>query len=131
MAELNRGKRPLSPFMLGSVYRLQITSVMSLLHRATGCGLALAGVLGVWWFLAAASTPEYFAFVDGLLTSWIGGLVWIGLLASLWYHFCNGVRHLVWDAGHGFDLATVRKSGLAVLAATAALTLVTLIASFF
>jgi succinate dehydrogenase / fumarate reductase cytochrome b subunit len=93
--------------------------------------MALGGVIGVWWFLAAATDPEYFAVVDGLITSWIGGLVMIGLLLALWYHFCNGLRHLAWDAGYGFDLATVRRSGLAVLAGAVVLTLVTLIVAFF
>lgn len=127
MADVNRGNRPLSPFMLGQVYRLQMTSVMSLLHRVTGVGIAIGAVLGVWWFLAAASGPGYFSLIDGLLTSWIGGLAMIGMLASLWYHFCNGIRHLFWDAGYGFDLETVRRSGLFTAGATGVLTLLTLI----
>jgi succinate dehydrogenase / fumarate reductase cytochrome b subunit len=130
MADVNRGKRPLSPFMLGSYYRLQITSVMSILNRITGVALALGGVIGVWWFLAAASSPEYFAFVDGLVTSWIGGLVMIGLLVALWYHFFNGVRHLMWDAGYGFELGAVTRSGVATIVATVALSVVTLIIAF-
>jgi len=131
MADVNRKNRPLSPFMIGPIYRPQITSVMSIIHRVTGCGLAFGAMLGVWWFLAAASGPEYFAFVDGLLTSWIGGLLMIGMLAALWYHFCNGIRHLVWDAGYGFELDAVNKSGVATLVATGVLTLITLIAAFF
>jgi succinate dehydrogenase / fumarate reductase cytochrome b subunit len=129
MVDVNRGKRPLSPFMIGSVYRLQITSGLSILHRVTGVALGLGGVIGVWWFLAAATGPEYFAFVDGLLTSWLGGLVLIGLMVALWYHFCNGIRHLIWDAGYGFDLETVRRSGVATLAGAAALSLITLVAA--
>lgn len=130
MADVNRGDRPLSPFMLGQVYRFQITSVMSLLHRVTGVGISLGAALGVWWFLAAASGPGYFAVVDGLLTSWIGGFVMLGMLLSLWYHFCNGIRHLVWDAGRGFDLETVRRSGLFASAAAVALTILTLIVAW-
>jgi succinate dehydrogenase / fumarate reductase cytochrome b subunit len=129
MADVNQGARPLSPHL--SVYRPYLSMMMSILHRITGVGLALGGVIGVWWFLAAATDPEYFAVVDGLITSWIGGLVMIGLLLALWYHFCNGLRHLAWDAGYGFDLATVRRSGLAVLAGAVVLTLVTLIVAFF
>lgn len=129
MAEVNQGNRPLSPHL--TVYRPYLTMVLSILHRIAGCGLGIGALLGVWWFLAAASGPDYFAFVDGLLTSWIGGLVMIGMLATLWFHFCNGVRHLFWDAGYGFDIALAHKSGLAVLAATGVLTLVTLIAAFF
>ena len=75
MADVNRGNRPLSPHL--TVYRRQLNMMMSIVHRVTGCGLALGGVLVVWWFLAGARGPESFAFVDGLLTSWIGGLVLI------------------------------------------------------
>jgi succinate dehydrogenase / fumarate reductase, cytochrome b subunit len=127
MADVNRGDRPLSPHL--TIYRPQMTSVLSILHRVTGVGLTLGALLGVWWFLAAATDAEYFAFVDGLLTSWIGWLVLVMSLFALWFHFCNGIRHLVWDAGYGFDLAVVQKSGIAVLAGTVVLTLVTLIAA--
>ena len=87
-------------------------------------------MLVVWWFLAAARGPDYFAFVDGLLTSWIGGLVLILSLAALWYHFFNGIRHLVWDTGAGFELDQVHKSGIAVLAAAGVMTVITLIVAF-
>lgn len=127
MADVNRGDRPLSPHL--TIYRPQMTSVLSILHRVTGVGLTLGALLGVWWFLAAATDAEYFAFVDGLLTSWIGWLVLVMSLFALWFHFCNGIRHLVWDAGYGFDLAVVQKSGIAVLAGTVVLTVVTLIAA--
>jgi succinate dehydrogenase / fumarate reductase, cytochrome b subunit len=127
MADVNRGNRPLSPHL--TIYRPQMTSVLSILHRVTGVGLTLGALLGVWWFLAAATDAEYFAFVDGLLTSWIGWLVLVMSLFALWFHFCNGIRHLVWDAGYGFDLAVVQKSGIAVLAGTVVLTVVTLIAA--
>lgn len=127
MADVNRGKRPLSPHL--TIYRPQITSVLSILNRITGCGLALGAVFAVWWFLAAATGPEYFDFVDGMLTSWLGGLVLIGLLVSLWYHFCNGIRHLFWDAGYGFDLPMVQKTAVATGVATAALTVMTLVAA--
>lgn len=128
MADVNRGNRPLSPHV--TIYRWPITAIMSILHRATGVGLAFGAVLGVWWFLAAATDPEYFALVDGLLTSWIGGLILVLSLAALWYHFCNGIRHLFWDAGYGFDVAALQKIGVAVAAGALVLTLITLIAAF-
>lgn len=128
MADVNRGDRPLSPHL--TIYRPQITSVLSIAHRVTGVGLTLGAILGVWWFLAAATNPAYFALVDGILTSWFGGLVLVLSAIALWYHFCNGIRHLVWDAGYGFDLDMVQKSGVAVGAGTAILTLLTLIAAF-
>jgi succinate dehydrogenase / fumarate reductase cytochrome b subunit len=128
MADVTRANRPLSPHL--SVYRMYLSMAMSITHRITGCALALGGVLVVWWFLAAATSPDYFATVDGLMTSWIGGLVLIALLAALWYHLLNGIRHLVWDTGAAFDLDQVRKGGIAVLVATGVMTLFTLIVAF-
>jgi succinate dehydrogenase / fumarate reductase cytochrome b subunit len=125
MADVNRGNRPLSPHL--TVFRPLLSMMMSIAHRITGCGLALGAVLVVWWFLAAARGAESFAFVDGLLTSWIGGLVLLLSMAALWYHFFNGIRHLVWDTGAGFALDQIQKSGIAVLIATAVMTLLTLI----
>ncbi len=116
--------------MIGEVYRPQITSVLSILHRITGVGMTLAAVLIVWWFLAAATSAEYFATVDGIITSWIGGLILIGSLVAFWFHFCNGVRHLFWDAGYGFDLDMVDKSGKTVIVATAVLSVITLLLAF-
>ncbi len=128
MADVNRGNRPLSPHL--TIYRLPLAARMSIVHRITGVGLALTTVLVVWWFLAAASGRDYFETVDGLLTSWIGGLILIASLAALWYHFCTGVRHLWWDAGKGFEIDQVNKSSIAVLVAAGVLTLLTLIAAF-
>lgn len=126
MADVNRGNRPLSPFMIGPVYRPQITSVMSIAHRATGVGMVLAALMIVWWFLALATGPDYFARVDGIVTSWLGGLILLLSMLAFWYHVCNGIRHLVWDMGYGFELDTVRKSGLAALAAAGVLSIITL-----
>ncbi|MGM0584629.1 MAG: succinate dehydrogenase, cytochrome b556 subunit [Pseudomonadota bacterium] len=121
MADVNRGDRPLSPHL--SVYRPQWTSVLSILHRITGVALALGAVLTVWWLLAAASGPDYFATADGFLTSWIGNLVMFASLWALSYHFCNGIRHLAWDAGYGLDLETSELTGKVVVGASVALTL--------
>ncbi len=76
----------------------------------------------VWWLFAASISEEHFKFVDGLLTSIIGELVMLGLLAAFWYHFCNGIRHLIWDMGTGFDAANVRLSAMLGLLGTAVLT---------
>lgn len=126
MADVNRGNRPLSPFMIGQVYRPQITSVMSILHRITGIGIGLTAVLVVWWFLAASSSPYYFDFADGLLTSWIGNLILFLALVSLWYHFFNGIRHLIWDTGAGFGLDQVKTSGIAAVVAAGVMSIVTI-----
>ena len=120
MADVNRGNRPLSPHL--TVYRPQITSVLSILHRITGVGLTLGAALVVWWLLAAATDDAYFNFVDGLMTSWLGHLVWLGLTFSLAFHFCNGIRHLMWDMGYGFDLELVENSGKAVIIGAVVLT---------
>lgn len=125
MADVNRGARPLSPHL--QIYRPQLTSGLSILHRITGVGLALGAFLLVWWFLAAATAPDYFDFVDGILTSWIGHLILIGSAWALSYHFANGIRHLVWDMGYGFELDDVRKSGIAAVGASVLLTLLILI----
>ena len=128
MADVNRGNRPLSPHL--TIYRQTLTMMMSITHRITGCALGVSGVLTVWWFLAAARGPERFAFADGLLTSWIGGLVLILSTVALWYHFCNGIRHLIWDTGAALGVPTLRQSGLAVIGATAVLTVITLIVAW-
>ncbi len=123
MADANRASRPLSPHL--SIYKPEYTMVLSITHRITGVGLALGAALVAWWFIAAASGPDYFATVDGLLSSTLGDLVLLGSTAALWYHFCNGVRHLVWDAGYGFDLDVAKRSGMLVVAGTIALTVLT------
>ncbi len=121
MADVNRGNRPLSPHL--QIYRPQYTSVLSILHRITGVALSLGAVLVVWWLVAAATGPGYFAYADGVLTSWIGQLVLIGSAWALAYHTANGIRHLVWDMGYGFELKTAEQSGYAVVAASVLLTL--------
>ena len=126
MADVNRGNRPLSPHL--SVYRPEWTMVLSITHRITGVGLALGAALVAWWLLAAATSPEYFAFVDGLLTSWIGALILIGSTFALWYHAANGLRHLAWDAGWGLELKDAERSGKLVVGAAAALTVLTALA---
>lgn len=125
MADVNRLERPLSPHL--TIYRLPLTARMSIFHRFTGLGLAGSGILVVWWFLAAATSEDYFALADWVLTSWLGTLVMIVSLGALWYHFFNGLRHLVWDTGAGFDVARLRTSGIAVLVAAATMTVITLL----
>lgn len=109
MAGTGQANRPLSPHL--SIYRKDMGMMMSIIHRITGTGMALTGILLVWWFMAAAIGPEYFAFVDGLLTSWIGTLVLLGSLWAFWYHFFNGVRHLRWDLAKGLGIGESNRSG--------------------
>ncbi len=84
--------------------------------------MAVGAVLIVWWFLALSTSQAYFAFVDGLLTSLLGDFVMFCLLVTLWYHLCNGVRHLVWDTGAGFSESSVNRSAIAGLCGTILLT---------
>lgn len=126
MADVNRGNRPLSPHL--QVYRLPLTAQLSILHRITGMGMIPGAVLVVWWFVAGVYSPEYFATADWLLTSWFGLVVMIGSLWALAYHFCNGIRHLVWDAGRNFDLASAQRSNFMVIGGSVILTLLVLLA---
>lgn len=128
MADVNRGNRPLSPFMTS--YRQPFNAILSIMHRITGAGMALAGILTVIWFLGAASGPETFQSVDDFITSWIIGLIMLGSLAMLWYHLCNGIRHLIWDAGHGYEKPAVRRTGIIMLAVAGTMTLVTWIIGY-
>jgi|SRR5579872_891791 len=112
--------RPLSPHL--QVYRWQLTSVLSILHRATGIALSVGAVIFVWWLVAAAAGPGPYATFQGFIGSWLGLLLLFGWTVALFYHLCNGIRHLVWDTAHGLELPAVYASGWAVLAATAVLT---------
>ena len=119
-------RRPLSPHL--QAYKPQITSVLSIMNRMTGIALSVGTLLLVWWFVAAASSDSAYAAVSGFMRSPLGLLFLFGWIASLWYHFCNGIRHLAWDAGIGFELPTVHATGWAVVGATGVLTVVTMIA---
>jgi succinate dehydrogenase cytochrome b subunit len=118
--------RPLSPHL--QVYRWQLTSVLSILHRAAGIVLSAGTILLVWWLVAAASGPGWYGGVAGFLGSWIGLVLLFGWTAALFYHLCNGIRHLVWDTGHALDLRSTYLGGWIVVAATAALTVVAWVA---
>jgi succinate dehydrogenase / fumarate reductase cytochrome b subunit len=115
--------RPLSPHL--QVYRLPLLALMSITHRATGVVLAIGLILLAYWLGAAAYGPAAYATAASLIGSPIGYLVLFGFTVALYYHLTNGIRHLLWDAGWGFEIPQAYKSGYIVLAATAALTVVT------
>jgi succinate dehydrogenase / fumarate reductase, cytochrome b subunit len=121
-------ERPLSPHL--QVYRPQITSVLSILHRLTGVALTLGTLLLTWWLVAAAYGPDAFADAQAFVGSWFGQLLLWGFTFALFYHLGNGIRHLAWDFGWGFELSQVRASGLAVLAFAVVGTLLTLIVAY-
>lgn len=116
-------RRPLSPHL--QVYRPQITSVLSITHRVTGVALAVGTLLLTYWLVAAASGPEAYAHAQGLLSSKLGLLFLFLWTLALFYHLSNGIRHLVWDAGYGFEIATVDKTGKWVIIAAVVLTVLT------
>jgi succinate dehydrogenase / fumarate reductase cytochrome b subunit len=116
-------RRPLSPHP--QIYKPQLTTALSIFHRLTGVALSVGTLLLVWWLVAAASSDAAYASASGFMRSPIGYLLLFGWTVALWYHFCSGIRHLVWDAGFGFELPQVHASGKAVLLGTVALTMLT------
>ena len=126
MADVNRGNRPLSPHL--QVYRPQLNSITSILVRITGNAMLVSAFLLVWWLIGAASGAEYFAWVNGLVTSFLGDVVMTLSVLGLWYHALGGVRHLVWDTGRGLDLKTADMMGWGMLGGSVVLTIVTLLA---
>jgi succinate dehydrogenase / fumarate reductase, cytochrome b subunit len=126
MAQPTARPRPLSPHL--QVYRPQITSVLSILHRITGVALGVGSIwLVLWLYLAAKGGPAFDA-LRWFNSSIIGILLLIGFAFALYYHLCNGIRHLAWDAGYGFDLQTTTVTGWIAVIASGALTVVSVIA---
>ena len=116
-------QRPLSPFMIGPYYKPQMTSVLSITHRATGAGLVVGTLLLVYWLAAAAIGPRAYAQAQVVLGSMLGQLFLFLWTWALIYHLANGIRHLFWDAGYGFELKDAAKSGWAVVWSSIILTL--------
>jgi succinate dehydrogenase / fumarate reductase cytochrome b subunit len=113
-------KRPLSPYL--QIYKPQLTTIMSILHRATGIFLSLGTLVLVYWLMAAANGPIAYQQAQSLLTSSGGLLLLFGWTFALFYHLSNGIRHLFWDAGLGMDIKTVYLTGKIVWIATFILT---------
>lgn len=105
------------------VWRWHITMATSIAHRATGVALYVGALIAAAWAMSLAAGPEAYATFKGLLGSPLGLVVMFGLSLSFFYHLANGIRHLVWDTGHGYDLKTANASAVFVFAFTAAATL--------
>jgi len=118
---MNSTNRPLSPHL--QIYRLPLVALCSITHRLTGIALAAGTILLVVWLGSAAYGPEAYDQVSALLGSPIGLIVLFGFSAAFYFHLCNGIRHLVWDAGRGFELPTVDRSNMLVILGTVVLTL--------
>ena len=113
-------RRPLSPHL--QIYKLQITSVLSITHRLTGIFLTLGLAVLSLWLTAAVMGDEYYHPFQGFFGSFLGKVFLVGWTWALFYHLCNGIRHLFWDAGKGFELKTVTWSGWLVVASSVILT---------
>ena len=124
-------RRPVSPFMLGSAYKFQTSSLTSIMHRITGCALGVGTLLLTYWLVSAASGDGAYSIAEAILGSWFGILVLFGFSVALFYHFCNGIRHLAWDAGKGYDLPDMHRSGGLVVAGTVILTVAFWALAFF
>ena len=120
--------RPLSPHL--HVYRPQITSLLSITHRFTGIALAIGAIFFTYWLLSAAYGAYKFALAQVLFRSWIGQLILWGFTFSLFYHLANGIRHLAWDAGWGYELDKLRITGWLVLLFSGSMTILTLLAAY-
>lgn len=113
--------RPRSPHL--TIYRWPITMTTSIIHRVTGAGLALGGLLLACWLVALALGPESYAKVQAFHGHFIGRVLLFGFSWALIFHMMNGIRHLVWDAGHGFEKDTADRTGYLVLIGSAVITL--------
>ena len=115
MSVANRpSNRPLSPHL--QVYRWQLTSVLSILHRATGIALSVGALYLATWVIYAAGSSRGYAVFQEFNGSILGRILLGGWLFSAFYHLCNGIRHLFWDAGYGFELKDAYRSGWIVVA---------------
>jgi succinate dehydrogenase / fumarate reductase, cytochrome b subunit len=114
-------ERPLSPFL---IYKPQLTSVLSFTHRATGVALAVGAVFLVWWLVAAATGKRAFDSAQWFFGSWLGLLLLFGWTLAFFFHLLNGIRHLFWDAGLGFELRTTYASGWTAVAGSLALAVI-------
>ena len=114
---------PVSPHL--QIYRLPLTALLSITHRLTGIFLALGSVLLIWVLAAAAQGAEAYAVVIPHFQAWYGQIFLLGFLFSLYLHFCNGIRHLFWDVGYGFELETVDLTAKIAIAVALVLTVAT------
>ena len=114
--------RPLSPHL--SIYRWPITMTISILHRATGIALSVGFIVLAVWLIDTASGAESYALLLSFMDSVVGRILLVGWSFSFFFHLSNGVRHLVWDTGRGFEMSQANASGWFVLLLAVVLTAV-------
>jgi len=114
-------QRPLAPHL--QVYKPQLTSILSIAHRASGYALSIGTIMIVWMLIAAATGPDSWDVFQKFVVSSFGKLILIGWSAALFYHMCNGIRHLFWDAGYLLSISSAYKAGYIVVLSSIGLTI--------
>ena len=127
MKKMNR-QRPLSPHL--QIYKPQLTSILSILHRATGIALSMGSIILVFWVIALTLGDTTYTLYFNIINNWFGKLILFGFTFALFYHLSNGIRHLFWDAGYGYDLKQAYMSGSLVIFFSLTLTILTWILVF-
>lgn len=121
--------RPLSPHL--QVYdMMQMTSLLSILHRGTGAFLALSSPFLIYWLWTIAYSPDSYAAFQACAATIFGRLVLLAWTFSIFYHLCNGIRHLFWDIGKGFEIKTLYATGRVVVIAATLLTIATWVVAY-
>lgn len=110
---MTQNNRPLSPHL--QVYKPQLTSVLSIMHRMTGGALVVGSFVLLWWLVSLSLGEGAYGFFVNFIRSWFGNVLLMGWAFCFYYHFANGLRHLYWDFGKGYDLATTYKTGWRVV----------------
>jgi succinate dehydrogenase / fumarate reductase cytochrome b subunit len=122
MSDIKAVERPLSPHL--TIYKPMLTMLMSIAHRITGFGLYFGTLLLAWWLLAAASGPNAYAGIGSFMSSFIGRIVLFGYTWALMHHMLGGIRHLMWDTGHGFGEHEREWLAIATIVGSIGLTIV-------
>ena len=120
---MSNNNHPVSPHL--QIYRLPLTALLSITHRITGVVLAIGILLLTLVLVAAAQGPAAYQSVMVHYHAWYGQIFVLGFLFALYLHFCNGIRHLFWDAGYGFELETVDLTAKLAIVVALVLTVAT------
>lgn len=118
---MTKRDRPLSPHL--QIYKMPFTAVLSISHRITGVVMAVGTLVLAYWLVSAAYGPDAYATAQAVLGSIPGRILLFGWSVALFYHLCNGIRHMFWDAGMGFEIRDAVKSGYITVGAALALTI--------
>ena len=122
-------QRPLSPHL--QIYKPQLTSILSILHRATGVMLSMGSIILVVWVIALTLGKDTYLMYSDLINHWFSHIILLGFTFGLFYHLSNGIRHLFWDAGYGYELKHAYISGVAVIFSSFFLTSLTWLIIYF